>query len=235
MGVFFVLIYTRITFPMRKCTYLLFMITSMAVSLSMQSSPARAGIVYIESTDGDLSGNSMSPSSLGTLMLGVNSVSASTIPAPLDRDFFTLTLPANTRLDSIILRSYSNVGSSQSFFAVIEGSSLASVNDPGLLLGAALIGNAAGATVGNDLLDDLANRNGIGGTPQFSGPLLAGASDRALTFWHQETAGVTTSAFEFNVSAVPEPSALTLLAVSAGGLVFRQRCRLVKQAPPLSV
>jgi hypothetical protein len=185
-------------------------------------SVSRAAIVTLhnESVNGDLSGVSTNPKSFGgagVLTANEYRVIGGTISSPLDRDFWTITIPTNHRLASITLAAFTNTDN-RSFFAVASGSSIPALNDPGILLGGTFVGDVAGRQVGDNLLDDLANRVHIGGTPQFSGPLGPGV----YTFWSQETAGTVTYSYQFNVEAVPEPSSVILFAVGTLATVARR-------------
>jgi hypothetical protein len=142
-----------------------------------------------------------------------------TVSSPaIDRDFWTFTVPVNHQLSSITLVAFSN-SDNRSFFAVASGSSLSAINNADLLLGGTFVGDVAGRLVGDNLLDDLAARVHIGGTPRFSGPLGPGA----YTFWSQETQGTVTYNYQFNITAVPEPSSIALVACAVGSILFRRK------------
>lgn len=196
-----------------------------AVCLTMLclSNPAAvfADVLYNESISGDLSDNNLAPTSLGPVIVGINDVIGSTVSVPIDLDFWTIQIPSNHVLASIVLLDYQNNGSPPSFFALAAGNQIPVLNDPAVLLGATLVGVGPGRSVGDDVLDDLAARTDIGGSPQFSGPLGAGT----CTFWYQETNGDTNWAFSFNVSAIPEPAAGSFAILMSLGLCFRRRNR----------
>ncbi len=197
------------------------LITTLGLTFS-----ANAAVIYDESFDGDLSNNNLMPTEitlLRSISLGSNIVKGTTLPninpsdtAPEDPDFWSLTIPDGRALTAILLESYSNeddIRLSQSFFAVSEGREIFSIVDDSDLLGSALIGAVDGNRLGDDVLDDLGQA--LLGGKGFQGGLGSGS----YTFWHQETAGKTSYAFDFQISSVPEPSMiLGLLTLSSIGI-----------------
>ncbi len=187
------------------------------VLLSQTLSVGLGGLVWDEfSAQGDLSGSNTAPTSL-TFVGGPNTVRGSTISSPIDRDFFKITIGPGQTLDTVILRAYTPATSpttQRSFFAVGFGSTIASISSASPDVNGNLIRQS---DVNTDVLDNLglAGQTGNG----FTGPL--GPGD--YTFWFQETAvNINNYEFEFNISPVPEPSSLMLLAVGliASGNVF---------------
>lgn len=193
---------------------------SLAVILGFTST-ANAAIMYDESVNGDLSDDNLAPTQLGSAELGSNIVKGSTDNDPLEPDFWSLTIDPGYLLSAIILNEYSNEDDA-SFFAVSQGDQITSITDGSDLLGITLFGAADGTLVGQDLLDDLATATTIRGVTVdgFTAPLGAGT----YTFWTQETAGVTTYEFDFQVTAVPKP--LTILGAGvavAFGTGFKRK------------
>lgn len=187
----------------------------MAVAgLSVQGA-ALADVIHDESIDGDLSSDNLNPTFLNAAFEN-NEVIGSTIPTPIDRDFFTITVDPGFELTAILFQLYDTT-EDQSFFAVQEGSQVSDLNDPSMLLGTALIGGNPGNQQGDDVLDDLGNAF-LGGTG-FTGPLGEGT----YTFWFQETAANVNYEFNFVVNQIPEPGSLALLGAGAVGLVLRRR------------
>ncbi len=197
-----------------------------------QASSFVLAAIYTESINGDLSGQGTNPTNLGTYFAGSHNVIGGTIASPIDRDFWTISIPANHRLDSIVLAAFTS-NDNRSFFAVANGTSLSAINDANLLLGGTYVGDAAGRLVNDNLLDDLAARVHIGGVPLFSGPLGPGS----YTFWSQGNSTnpvneTVTYNYQFNVSATPEPSSTTLAVVAIIGVAYRRnRDRLVRNQP----
>jgi hypothetical protein len=154
---------------------------------------AHAATVYDEAVNGDLSNNHLSPTFVG-LGVGANLILGSTVHQPsLDRDFFTIAIGPEQRLETIVLSSYTNTDD-QSFFGMARGTGF---TDLGLssLDGWALIGVLPGLSVGDNLLAFVAG-----------GPIGPGT----YSFWLQETDGITTYTLDYRVSAVPVPAALPL-------------------------
>ncbi|GAB5453547.1 MAG: hypothetical protein Hals2KO_38750 [Halioglobus sp.] len=184
-------------------------------ALGVQS--AHADLIYDEAVAGDLSDDNLAPS-LIPIVEGSTIVTGSTTASPLDRDIFTFNIPAGQELVAVILQAYI-AGDDQSFFAVAEGPTIASLLNPAALLGNALIGATPGAMQGDDVLDDLGALTFPGSTG-FSGPLGPGT----YTFWIQETTvGIREYALDFQVrsSTVPLPSTILLL-ITACALLRRK-------------
>ncbi|MBC03911.1 MAG: hypothetical protein CMJ34_11515 [Phycisphaerae bacterium] len=78
---------------------------AVAVAFTTQSA-LLADVVYDETVSGDLSGNAVAPTSLGTIEDAVLLVKGS-VRTPIDtRDYFTLTIPKGVTLDSMRLIDY---------------------------------------------------------------------------------------------------------------------------------
>jgi hypothetical protein len=160
--------------------------------------PATAlAVNYNEATNGDLSGNTASPTSLGALSIGNNTLAA-TFGAG-DFDLFTYTLPAGFRLNSITVNTFT--GGGVSFTGLESGNTwtagLATSVNPTVLLGWAHFGSI----LNTDILDDISTG---GSAIQFTPPLQAGTYTMLL----QDTGLSHTTSWTFNV--VPEPSSLIL-------------------------
>jgi hypothetical protein len=171
-------------------------------------------VIHDESINGDLSDDHLNPTPL-TLSAGSNIIRGTTAWDPLEPDFFTVTIAADQTLTEVVLIEYQN-DDDASFVAVEVGPQISSLDSGATLLGATLIGSDPGSLVGDDVLDDLgmAPWGGSG----FMSPLGPGE----YTFWHQETAGDTSYAFDFRV--VPEPST-TMLMMLMGLFSLRMRRR----------
>ena len=198
-------------------------------------------IVWDEASEGELSGDFASPTDLGTLDPGSNTVSGTstagptedvTIPAApdypdIDVDLWMVTIDSGEYLNRIVLTAYSNdnpydhtggsggIPGNGSFFGVQAGNAItAMIPDGSVLLGGGLIGILAGAQVGDDVLDDLGSGTFSAApfnVPTFSGSLGAGT----YTFWYQEGPMDTEYTLDFQVSAVPEPASVIGLGLMA--------------------
>jgi len=171
------------------------------------SRPADAlAVNYDEGIDGDLSDLPANPTSLGTLSLGGNGLSATSGGG--DFDLITLSIGNGHQLASIVPGSYS--GPSVSFIGMQGGTTwtegLQASIDPQNLLGWTHFGSGAS---GSDILDDMATAFGVIG---FQQPLPAGD----YVFLLQDTGGAVSYDLTFNV--VPEPSSMALAGL--GGLLI---------------
>lgn len=175
--------------------------------------PRASAFSHVETTDGDLSGNGLAPTSLvavpGANFLSMTSGSAS---GSVDRDYFTFTVPAGYQLDSILLLT-SNVDGAVSFIGVQSGGTF---TEPPV---GADVGNLLGwhhfstTDAGSDILDEI----GAGpGSIGFSGPLAA----EAYTFWAQDFGFQADYSMQFGLTAIPEPTTLALLGA---GIAFMSR------------
>lgn len=168
-----------------------------------------------EGTNGDLSGDRLSPTSL-TLSLGTNSVTATSGGSPtVDREYLHVTLPAGLQLSAINVASYAGTDS-KAFIGVQSGSTM--TVDPAAPSAATLLGyyHFLEDDLGTNVLDDMATGPGaIGFTPPLAG------SD--YTFWMQQTGAPAT--YQLDFVTVPEPAGLTLLAVAGAALFAGRRAR----------
>lgn len=189
--------------------------------IALAATSARAGVIWDESVDGDLSGDRLAPSS-ASLSVGGNLLLGSVLGG--DRDYLTITVPVGTVLSALSLDSYISTDD-WSFIGIQAGTTFTEPptgTDPANLLGWSLFGTAL---VGTDILDDMGTGDdAIGFVP----PLAAGQ----YTLWIQETSSKL-SAYTFNlqVSAVPEASSLAMLAATgmlAGGAGWLKRRRARK-------
>ncbi len=184
------------------------LIITLAITFGFIST-ANAATIYSEANDGELSDDNLAPTVIPLAGLGSNIVEGSTTNTPLDRDFWSLTIEQGQALSAITLESYLNtddMGASQSFFAISNGSQINSIMDDSDLLGSALID---ATDIGQSVLDDLgeASPGGLPGGTGFVGSLGPGT----YTFWAQETAGDTTYELNFQITAVPESQPLTIV------------------------
>ncbi len=191
---------------------------------------ANAAIVTLwnEATQGDLSSTIGTPTVFSTpLVPNEYRVSGSTVNAPIDRDFWTITVAPGNVLSSVILRSYSSPDTAGgSFFAVFQGTLTAiPPNTPAgqaQLMGGTLVGITAGRAQGDNVLDDLGISTIAPNAQKFTPPLPAGT---AYTFWAQENVFTQSYTYEFVVTAVPEPSAALLASLGLAALSLGRRRR----------
>ena len=182
--------------------------------------PMLASADYIESVNGDLSGNSLSPTSIALVSNGSTRVSGTVQGAgmgmSLDLDYFTVTIPAGQVLARLnVLDGTAGGGAIGSFIALYTG---ATAPNPATAVSTDALGYYLyrAADIGTDILDNMGTFNFMGTNPSkgFVPPLLPGA----YTFWIQEGANGT---FPYNfelVLTVPAPP--TILLVGLAGVAF---------------
>jgi hypothetical protein len=182
---------------------------ALSASLFLAASWAHAG-GYVEGAD--LSNNRLAPTPV-LLDPGLNTVQGTVgySGAALDRDFFKFTVPAGFQLSALVLGPATQVGGCCSFIGVQAGPTI-TVDPDTTFSGAALLGwhLYSSADKGNDILPLIGFPvDKIG----FSGPLPAGT----YSWWVQELApnGPFPYQFDFQVTAVPEPSQVLLMATGA--------------------
>ena len=176
-----------------------------ATALAAQTS-LLADVVYDEATSGDLSGNAVSPTSLGVVSDAVLLVKGS-VQTPVDtRDYFTITIPKGVTLDSMRLIDYfdgSTGGFGNTGYVMIDDgptSVIPSNSTSGDFLGGSHLNRIRFANDTVNMLDRLS------GAPQggsgFSFPLGPGS----YTFNVQQT-GVQENVYEiqFEFGGFSEP------------------------------
>ncbi len=181
---------------------------AIAYLLALAATPALAGS-WIESSNGDISGNRLSPSLLN-ITLGNNQVTGTFGSG--DLDYLRIDIPAGLQISAINVTSYS--GGSVSFVGLQSGTTFSidpNTASPAALLGYFLFGNG---NLNTNILPAIAAGFGaIGFTP----PLNPGS----FTLWLQETGGTT--GYGLNLIAVPTPGSAAVLGL--GVLTLRRRRR----------
>jgi len=174
---------------------------------------ARAGVVWNESVNGDLSDDRLAPTNL-TLHAGSNFLSATFGDG--DPEYVHFSLPAGTSLTALIHVSWAGTGDNLGFIGVQAGSVFTEPptgTTVGNILGYAHFGPDEG-TVGQDILPLMGEGfAAIGFTPPLTG------SD--YTFWIQQLG--SDAAFTLDFQVVPQPGAAALVGVA--GLVLTARRR----------
>jgi hypothetical protein len=148
----------------------------------------------------------------------------------LDRDFFSITVPADLQLAALVLGPNTMIGGGGSFIGMQAGASI-SVDPDNVASGAALLGwhLYTSADIGTNILGLMgAGRDKIG----FSGPLPAGT----YSFWIQELTppfpGEPFPPFPYEldlqITQVPEPGAYALMLGGLGLVGFMARRRAAR-------
>lgn len=204
-------------------------ICSLVVGLMLVPAPCSAAFSYVETVNGELSGNNLAPTQLGAAMLGSNTISGRVSAG--DADIFNFAIPVGFRLSTIVVTSFStSAGSANMFLSIDSGptyefsfeeiNNQANLPNLNLVLGSALVGTSAGVNVGSDILDDLGNSAAFQLGAGFTPPLPAGT----YSVYIQETGAFSNYGLSFNVTAVPEPSCISILGfLTLGSLIRRRR------------
>jgi MYXO-CTERM domain-containing protein len=173
------------------------------------SSSGHAVVAYSEAISGDLSGVGTSPTFV-TVANGSNQVLGSTgnPGTGVDRDYFTISVPAGSVLASLKVLAGTAVLGGVSFIGLQAGNQFTVPFNQGTAAGMLGWTHYAPADAGVDILPRMATSGA--GASGFTAPLPAGA----YSFWIQDFgAGTASYSFELNVAAVPEaPTAAVLLA-----------------------
>ena len=176
--------------------------------------PMLASADYIESVNGDLSGNFQNPTSIALVPDGSTTVSGTIQGAGMgvsvDLDYFTVTVPVGQALAALnVLPGTMGGGAIGSFIAIYPGAT--AVNPVGAVSTAALgYYLYRTADIGTNILDNMGTFNFMGTNPSigFIPPLLSAA----YTFWIQEGFnGTFPYNFELVLSSVPEPSTVLMM------------------------
>lgn len=184
--------------------------SALASAVVLSCSGAALAVDWDETINGDLSNDRFNPTSF-TLDLGLNTITMNVVDSndfdTGDIDYFSIVIGAGLRLDSIILFESSAPG--DGFVDSIAFIGLAAGDffpvdpvfiDPEPLLGFVL---TAPELVGTDILTDLG----------LTAPV---AGESVYSFWVQQTGfSLTTVSLGFNVSVIPSPGAVSVLALGA--------------------
>lgn len=185
--------------------------------LLLMVSHVNGNIIYSEALSGDLSHLISSPTSIGELNAGQNSIIGTINEGgSFNPDVFTFSVAANHILTSLVFTLDSNT--ENHFLAMSDETTLDAVAE--YLLFASLVTNAQNGT--NLLMteSDGGNQSGSG----YSLPLTSGN----YSLWFQETSNSTIDyTFTFTTEVIPEPanSALLLSCLSSVSILLFRRQR----------
>ncbi|MEO0588007.1 MAG: PEP-CTERM sorting domain-containing protein [Planctomycetota bacterium] len=165
-----------------------------AFAAAFVASTASAALVYDEGVSGDLSNAEATPTDIGTLSLGSNTVTASVF----GRDNFRFALPAGTAIGSIILDAFSDAvtPTNTTAFELASGTEMVSP--------APITGIMGASFITNDVI--------------FGQPDL-GDSNYSIQFVEFGTESTLT----IDIVVVPEPASLALLGLGGLAALARRR------------
>ena len=178
------------------------------IALIATQAQLAADVVYDESVSGDLSNNSVAPTSLGTIEDPLLLVKGS-VQAPADvRDYFTITIPKGVTLDAMRLIDYydgSNGGFGNTGYVMIDDgptSVIPSSANSSTFLGGSHLNRVRFSNATVNMLDRMSSQ--VQGGSGFSYPMGSGT----YTFNVQQT-GFQESVYEiqFEFSGFEEPCA----------------------------
>ena len=206
-----------------------------ALFLTVLAWPVLASASYVESVNGDLSGDFQHPTAIA-VAIGSTTVSGTVEGkgkgVSVDLDYFRVTIPAGQVLAELIVREVTQGGGMVgSFIAVFAGPTGV---DPATAVSTDTLGYYlyGAGDVGNDILDNIGTFNLGGNNPSdgFTPPLPAGV----YTFWIQEGfLGTFPYNFELVVQSAPAPSTLLLMGLAGLALgVWRLRPAPARRAGP---
>lgn len=205
----------RVTFMIRLSCWLC---TIAALVFLINSANAAS---HDESIDGDLSGSPGAPTSF-FLANGANTLTGiAGIDNSNDYDIVAFTVPVGHQLDSLVLHSFAFIqGNGPAFLGLQSGSTwtagLGFGVDAEELLGGT---HLSVGQVGSDLLP------GIGSHPSIPNSFVPPLSSGVYTMLLQDFNDLFSYGFTFNVSPVPEPSAIVLAALGFVGAAAVRRFR----------
>ena len=206
-----------------------------AMLLASVVSTSQATVVYDESVSGDLSNTQATPTGI-LLALGTNSVLGNVNSGAADaRDFLTITVPVGFQLSQYVHVAWSGIPADQGFTGFQNGNAIVgSLGTSSTYNGWSHFGQNANNTafvphtpfnsIGQDLLPIMQSEStGANQAQGFTIPLAAGN----YAFVIQDTSGSGNYQFDFNVTAVPEPSSIALLGFAGVAGIARWRRRRV--------
>ncbi len=195
-------------------------LASAVIIVSLLGVNSQAAIIWNEANNGPLSTNNLAPTDLQILALGTSTVSGNVTNSTGNVDVFQFSVPAGTRLDTIILSQYSS-GDPLAFIAMDSGPTFP-FNRQQLRVGVDETQFIGGTTFGSGnapLGTDLLSSSFIGGrfigrqpTPeQTTAVPYNSLPSGQYTVYIQQQGGLTEYTLDFGVVAVPEPTAASLL------------------------
>ncbi len=204
---------------------LLFRFALTALACGVVATPCFA-VDYNEAVSRDFSNFGLTPTSLGTLTIGDNSVFGTTGRGSggIDRDYFTFVVPTGYQWVSFREIAGTGVGGNVSFLGLQAGNQV--TVSTGATTAAGLLGwtHYGAVNVDTDIFPDMALASN--GSTGFATPLGAGS----YSVWIQDfNAGQFSYGFRFGVAAVPEPGSVALLvglSASGAGFLARRRRRM---------
>jgi PEP-CTERM motif len=208
-----------------------FVVRSAFIALALGlGSVASAGVIWNETGNGDLSGDHLAPTVVGTLTHGSNQIFGQTgnpgspdSPTTPDRDYFVITVPVGLHLASITVLPGTTSGN-VSFIGLQAGSQFTIPPVPNPSSAAGMLGwfHYSPAVIGQDILDDMSIPNRLmSGNSGFTIPLGPGN----YAFWVQDTSGGGPFNYGFDLLAVSEPGTIAMMLLGLGGLGFSLRKR----------
>ena len=163
--------------------------------------------MYVESADGDLSGDGLAPTSI-SVAAGSNEIYGTTgrVETVTDRDYFAISVPTGHEIVALIEKAGTTTVGGVSFLAVQTGPQVTVPVSPPDATG--LLGwiHYFAVISDTDILVGLGSSGG--GATDFVPPLPAGD----YAFWIQDTGlGSSSYGFDLVIAPVPEPGAGALL------------------------
>lgn len=197
------------------------LLTPALLTPALLTPAAHAAIAWDEVGQGDLANSGLSPTAV-PLTPGDNSIYGNLGPmagGEIDRDYFTITVPAGATLSAIVIEFY--FGDDPVAFMGIALGSVITVDpdkaSPADVDGYVLFGSSGLSTPGVDVLPQLPLTID---PPRFTTPLAPGS----YTFWVQQLGGSADYGFNF-VLTIPAPGTMAMLAMTLGAASVRRRAR----------
>jgi hypothetical protein len=178
---------------------------------------AQGASIYDEAISGDLSNSGGAPTVL-TAADGSNQLFGTTGRggSGVDRDYFTLTVPAGSELTSINVLPGTTAGGPVSFIGMEAGKQVTLPTSPSDATGLLGWHHYGPADINTDILDDMSIP--ADGSSGFTPPLGSGS----YSFWVQDFgSGIFNYGFDFALAPVPETGPGLLVVIAVFGFMLR--------------